>query len=462
MALLVDVDADEQENLEQNFPTISFTAAHGVARAAALAETHAPSLALVNLGVEDPEPGLGLVHKLTSAGWRVLVLLSERDTDLAFRAGQRGARDCLSVPLTPAGMGKIKNHGAAAAQVEQQVEAAAMLESASPSMRSAVDVVLKSAKSDAPVLIRGESGTGKSLLAAELHRLSPRAAGPFVEVSCPALPEHLLAAELFGHARGAFTGAVRDRVGRVETADGGTLFLDEIGDLSPGLQVQLLRFLQDHSFERLGESRTRRSNVRIVAATNRDLEADVAAGRFRLDLYYRLGVVDVRIPSLRERSEDILRLAEHILVQKARAEGSEPRKLGESAKSALLAHRWPGNVRELENELSRALVLCSGQVLEASDLSERIVTPERKVPFLGGHFSLDEIEREHIERVLSRSRSFEAAAAELGIDDSTLWRKRKRMRLSVRKVNGNGSSTRLAGARVNSPAPNAPAPSYRR
>ena len=305
------------------------------------------------------------------------------------------------------------------------------LESSSAEMRRALDTVSRAASSRAAVLLRGESGTGKGLLARWLHAKSARAAGPFVEVSCPTLSAELLSAELFGHARGAFTGAVRDRPGRVEVAHGGTLFLDEVADLSPAVQAQLLRFLQDKTFERLGETRSRHADVRIVAATHRDLEADVASGRFRLDLFYRLSVVDVCVPALRDRRGDLLPLAELLLTRLAcEVERSVPR-LSRRACAALALHTWPGNVRELENELQRALALCDGELIDVGDLSERVVPGPASVaaPYVGGDFTLEELERAHIEKILARGLTYDDAARLLGIDDSTLWRKRRRFTL---------------------------------
>ncbi len=377
----------------------------------------------------------GVVPALLRAGHPVVVALEAADTLLALQAGRLGVLDVFVL-------------GGEAAPWESWLavptEGAArkLWLSRSRSMQTVLDVLLRAASTDAPVLLRGESGTGKSILAREIHASSARRDAPFIEVSCPSLPESLLASELFGHTRGAFTGAVKDRVGRVEAAHGGTLFLDEIGELSPELQAKLLHFVQEHRFERVGESHARTSNVRIVAATNRDLQTEVAEGRFRLDLFYRLSVVDVRLPSLRQRPEDLADLAESLLAKCALRLHRPVPTLSAAALSLLATHAWPGNVRELENELERATVLCPGGEIEPMHLSDRVQQARPNSPYLGGAFTIDAIESEHIARVLERADSFEAAAVELGIDDSTLWRKRKRMaegggaRRTARRSNG--------------------------
>jgi NtrC-family two-component system response regulator AlgB len=248
-----------------------------------------------------------------------------------------------------------------------------------------------------------------------------------VTINCPTLTDELLASELFGHAKGAFTGAVRDQPGRVEAAEGGTVFLDEIAEISPALQAKLLRFLQDRAFERVGETRTRTADVRIVAATNRDLEAEVKAGRFREDLLYRLNVVEVTVPALRERPEDVLPLARRFLAFFAAGTRRQVPTLSPAAERALLAYPWPGNVRELRNVMERAVILSPAQVLEVECLPERLRQELSEVPVLGGSFTAEEIEREHILRVLARAPTMEEAARILGIDASTLWRKRKKL-----------------------------------
>jgi NtrC-family two-component system response regulator AlgB len=293
-------------------------------------------------------------------------------------------------------------------------------------MRTVLETARKAAVSDATVLLRGENGTGKGVLARAIHEMSARVKGPFVVVNCPSLSEELLTSELFGHVQGAFTGALRDRAGRIEAAEGGTLFLDEIGDISPQLQAKLLRFLQDKAFERVGESTSRSADVRALAATNRDLDLAVKEGRFREDLLFRLNVIEITLPPLRERAEDILPLARRFLEFFARQTGRSTPALSESSETLLLGYPWPGNLRELRNAIERALILWPAQVLEPAAFPERIVGRSESGPRLGGDFTVDEIERDHIERVIERTPNLEEAARILGIDSSTLWRKRKK------------------------------------
>jgi NtrC-family two-component system response regulator AlgB len=278
------------------------------------------------------------------------------------------------------------------------------------------------------VLLRGESGTGKSVLARWIHSMSPRNRQPFVVVNCPTLSEELLTSELFGHVKGAFTGAVRDQPGRAEAAEGGTLFLDEIGEISPSLQAKLLRFLEEKEFERLGENKTRHANVRTIAATNRNLEQQVQKGIFREDLFYRLNVIDLQLPPLRERPEDILRLARRFLAFYAKSARRQTPTLSKAAEDSLTAYSWPGNVRELRNTIERAVILWPAQIIEPEAFPAHISARQRAggAPQVGGDFTLDIIEREHVTRVVARTATLEEAAAVLGIDASTLWRKRKK------------------------------------
>ncbi len=295
----------------------------------------------------------------------------------------------------------------------------------SESMKRALDLARRVAKVDATVLITGESGAGKERLAQLVHAESSRAARPFVALNCAAVPETLLESELFGHARGAFTGAVGDRAGIFEAADGGTLMLDEVGDVPPAMQAKLLRVLQEREVRRLGENKNRKVDVRIIAATNRDLAADVASGRFRQDLFYRLRVVEVRIPALRERREDILPLARLLLGEAAQRLGVRAATMAPEAAAQLARYAWPGNVRELMNAMERAAVVASGARVDLEDLPDEVRAARSSVP--PGTGTLGDVEREHILAVLAQNHGNKARAAEqLGIGTATLFRKLRR------------------------------------
>jgi PAS domain S-box-containing protein len=302
-------------------------------------------------------------------------------------------------------------------------------------------------ETDSTVLITGESGTGKGLFARAIHDLSPRRDGPFVKVNCAALTETLLESEMFGHVKGAFTGAVSDKVGRFEAADGGTIFLDEIGEISPALQVKLLHVLQDHEFQRVGSSRTMKADVRVIAATNRDLKESMREGRFREDLFYRLHVIPIVVPPLRERKEDIPPLVAHILKSLRKRGLDRVRSVSPDAMRCLLEYRWPGNVRELENVLERGVVCARGPVLSCDALAEEVrelcrgplrlpppaVPPPAPPPEASSPGQADGAgdERQRLVRALEAHRwNRGEAAAELGIDRTTLWRKMKRLGLA--------------------------------
>ena len=306
----------------------------------------------------------------------------------------------------------------------------------SPAFLRLVESASRFAQSDSFVLIQGASGTGKELIASLIHRRSPRNNRPFVAVNCAALTDTLLESELFGHEKGAFTNAYAAKQGLVEVANGGTLFLDEVGDISPAIQPKLLRFLETGEFRRVGGTNLLTVDVRVVSATNKDLREEVRAGRFREDLLYRLNVVSLTVPSLRERPEDLPLLAEYFLSRKARA--SQPKKLSPGALALLHAYDWPGNVRELEHVLEGALLLSSGEFIEEADLSihthvhSRPPGTEAAAPGETGELTLEEMERIHIERVLrangySRTRSAEA----LAISKKTLYLKIKRYGLKT-------------------------------
>jgi transcriptional regulator with PAS, ATPase and Fis domain len=311
-------------------------------------------------------------------------------------------------------------------------------------MREVLELAARVAPLDTTVLVGGESGTGKEFVVRMIHEQSARARGPLVSVNCAALTETLLESELFGHVRGAFTGAVRDKAGLFEVASGGTLFLDEVGEMSPALQAKLLRALQEKEIRRVGGERSIRVNARVVAATNRDLRAEVAAGRFREDLYFRLGAFVITVPPLRDRPEAIPALV-HEFVRRAAARFKKPvRTVAPAALTALTRYPWPGNVRELENAVERAVILATGSRIVAGDLPPEVQAARRG---RGGHdglapggieaggeergtFDLAHNEREVIERALKRYRgSRKQTAAALNISPVTLWRKMKRYRI---------------------------------
>jgi len=311
------------------------------------------------------------------------------------------------------------------ARVAKQVDPAGMV-IASEAMRRVVDLGRRVGPVDSTVLVTGESGVGKERVARLIHDASTRTAGPFVGINCGAVPEGLLESELFGHARGAFTGAAQDRPGLFEAAQGGTIFLDEIGEMPPAMQVKLLRTLQEHEVRRVGENRSRKVDARVVAATNRDLAAEVHAARFRQDLYYRLRVVEIRVPPLRERRDDILPLARTFLVDAGARLGRKVSGFTPAAAQQLVRYDWPGNVRELENAVERAVVLVRGHRIDVEDLPEEVGLALPGVAAAGSVRTLREIEREYITAVLrandgNRTRT----AQQLGIGPATLYRKLK-------------------------------------
>jgi two-component system response regulator HydG len=303
-------------------------------------------------------------------------------------------------------------------------------------------LVTKVAPTDSSVLLLGESGTGKELIARSIHLQSRRVAGPFVAVNVGALPESLVESELFGSVRGAFTGATADRQGLVESADGGTLFLDEIGDMPPTAQVKLLRTLESSELRRLGDNHLRVVDIRVIAATHRDLLAEAEAGRFRHDLYYRLNVVQIELPPLRERREDVGLLASYFLDRAARKNGRPPMRFTPEVEDLLERYDWPGNVRELENAIEHAAAVTEGPVVRPADLPTAVRSPRMLTRGVGAttgvtvaevagvvardEWSLARVEEEHIRLVLARQRGNAAATArQLGISRTTLWRKLK-------------------------------------
>jgi len=313
--------------------------------------------------------------------------------------------------------------------LRRAVDPPPLLESRNARMREVLETARRAAESDATILVTGESGVGKNVLAAAIHRWSPRAAETFVTIACTTLAEHLLESELFGHVRGAFTGAWRDKPGRLEAAARGTAFLDEIGELTPEVQAKLLRFLEERSFEPVGGGETITVETRIIAATSRHLGEEVRAGRFRDDLFYRLNVVALEVPPLRERREDLRALTDHVLTTLAVRHARPDLTITPAARRAIDRYPWPGNVRELLNALERAVVVGRGDVIDAENLPDQVLAPgaAQPAPSLAAvHDSLEDMERVHVQRILAESATLEEAALRLGINPTTLWRKRKR------------------------------------
>jgi transcriptional regulator with PAS, ATPase and Fis domain len=304
-------------------------------------------------------------------------------------------------------------------------------------MRRLFGILEQVSDSDATILLEGESGTGKELFAKAIHALSPRKTGPLITINCGSLPDTLLESELFGYEKGAHSTAFKDKPGRLAMADGGTLFLDEIGDISPALQVRFLRVLQDKIYEPLGSTKSLKTDVRIVAATNKNLRSLVEEGKFRQDLYYRINVVKLVLPPLRERREDIPLLVEHFIRKFSRLSGKELQGLSPEVFPLLMSHDFPGNVRELENVIEYATVVCKNGMIGVDHLPDFFRNSEERFaarPLEAKPSSLGEVERSYIREALKRNHwNRSATAAEMGIHPTTLWRKMKRLHIEPRE-----------------------------
>ncbi len=368
----------------------------------------------------------------------VIIITAYATVDSAIMAMKEGAQEYLVKPFHPQEISllverivKVKNLQRANVLLRKKLTRQYKVQdilSKNPRMQEIFRLIRDIASLRSTVLIQGESGTGKELVARAIHYSGERAGKPFVAVSCAALAETLLESELFGHEKGAFTGAAFQKKGKFELADGGTIFLDEIGDISPKLQMDLLRVLQERSFYRIGGAEEIRVDVRVIAATNVELQEAMRAGRFRDDLFYRLNVIHIRIPPLRQRREDIPLLARHAVEKIAHELGKEVPDISEGALRMLLDHDWPGNVRELENAVERALVTCKNTKLTEDDFAFlRPGADEKTGWLLPPNLTLEEIEKQAIAATLQRSRGNVSAAARiLGIDRSTLYAKIRR------------------------------------
>jgi NtrC-family two-component system response regulator AlgB len=399
----------------------------------------------VNLGAEN---GLDVLTEIQKQFPQLPVVMftAQGSVKTAVEAMRRGAVDFLEKPFQReqfmtvlARLQRLRQMSQRIERLEQEVtETKAqnpepIFDFTTPAMREVMELLFRAAKTPAIILIFGESGTGKSVAARAIHRQSDLADKPFVTVNCPSLSRELLESELFGHVKGSFTGAIKDHWGKVKAAEGGTLFLDEIGDLPMEIQPKLLRLLQEREYERLGENVTQQANVRIIAATNRDLKKRVAEGTFREDLYFRLNVITAEVPPLRACGADLIRFAElytrHFTAQCGRRLDG----LSAEAATCIRAYSWPGNLRELRNAMERAVIMAKGNKLSPDDFPAELRSRNTASAGngenlqIGAFISLEKLEEAHVRKVIERASSLAEAAEILGVDQATLWRKRKKI-----------------------------------
>jgi NtrC-family two-component system response regulator AlgB len=392
----------------------------------------------------NEENGLDVLSELLKLDSRlqVVVFTAFASIETAVEAIRRGAVDYIPKPFTPGQLRQVlskiidtRKLRSRLAELEFRVSSdspSADLSTCEPGLQRIYHMALKAAATPATILLGGESGTGKTILARFIHENSPQKENAFVTVNCPSLSRELLESELFGHVKGAYTNALSDTWGKVALADGGTLFLDEIGELPIEIQPKLLRLLQEKEYERVGEAKTRRANVRVISATNRNLEKAVEDGRFREDLFYRLNVIALPLPPLRDRIGDLMRIASNYLQFFAGQCGKRIKGFAPAAEQAMRRYGWPGNLRELRNVVERAVILASTNQIEPEDLPDKL-SPSTAAPSngiqVGARVTMEELETEHMRRIVAQASSMEEAAQILGIDPATLYRKRKKYAL---------------------------------
>lgn len=458
--LVVDDDESLRRVVEYNLGEEGYRVVTAADGAAGLRAFQEGSVDLVVTDVRMPDmDGLELLTRIKAMqpDMPVVVLTAHGTINSAVEAMRLGAFDYLTKPFNrdqlKAAVRKALEVAALTSEnrqlrqvVAERFSFASMI-AGSRAMRAVTETAARVAQGDTTVLLEGESGTGKELLAKAVHFHSPRKRGPFVTINCGAIPEQLLESELFGHRRGSFTGAVADKKGKFEVAHGGTIFLDEIGELPSLLQVKILRVLQEREIDKVGETRSMKVDVRVIAATNRDLEKMIADGGFRDDLYYRLAVVSIRVPPLRERTDDIPFLVDHFLGKHAERLGRERPTVDRMVYSTFNLYSWPGNIRELENVIERALVLDKDGVLGLDDLPDRLRTREQRVGNLrieipDDGVSLEDVERELLVAALEKNNWNQTrAAAFLNITRSTLLYRMQKFALEREKKTADSPST---------------------
>ncbi len=398
--------------------------------------SESPGMVLLDMKLPDRN-GLEVLKEMDASGIkaRILMITAYATIETAVRAVKMGAFDYIPKPFSPDQLDLVLERLKRFQHMETQIATLKGIFSEggiltrNRKMRKILETARQAADSEAIVLISGESGTGKGLLARLIHDWSPRSHRPFVTVDCAALQENLLESDLFGHVKGAFTGALRDKAGKLQLAEGGTVFLDEVSEIPTAVQGKLLRFIQHREFERVGDPKPHTVDVRIIAATNRDLEEMVQEGAFREDLFFRLNVLELFLPPLRERPEDIQLLAEHYLQRSARLNEKSIQGISADVMQRLRIYPWPGNVRELINTMERSVIMAHEVELQLADLSSNIMNYNPGASAGASFQCLADMEKEHIQKVMLNSPSLEEAARILGIDPATLWRKRKKYHL---------------------------------
>jgi len=437
-ALIIDDDRNILTTLEVYLEDkdLEVCTASSGERGLALFQRERPDLVLLDMRLPDRD-GLDVLKEIIAGGIKtqVLMITAYASIETAVSAVKMGAFDYLPKPFVPGQLDLVLERLKRFHNLETEVAKLKGIFSEggiltrNRKMRRILQTARQAAESNAIILISGESGTGKGLLARLIHDWSPRAEGPFVTVDCAALQENLLESDLFGHIRGAFTGALRDKTGKLKLAEGGTVFLDEVSEIPPAIQGKLLRFLQHREFERLGDPEPQRVDVRVIAATNKDLEELVRNGAFREDLYFRINVLEIFLPALRQRPEDIALLTEYYLKLSARMNAKTVHHIAPDALQRLQDYPWPGNIRELINIIERGVIMAHENVLKISDLPPNIANFNASAGGSAHLESLADVEKRHIQNVILHTDSLDEAAKVLGIDPATLWRKRKKYQI---------------------------------